>query len=227
MELKNISKVYHTKKEKVEALKDFSYKFDDGKLIAIMGHSGSGKSTLIKIMGLMDTCDEGKIIIDDKVVNDLSEKELADIRMKNIGFVFQDYYLDIDLKAIDNVILPMIINDNISRSDRKKKAEYLLKFVGLDKRINHYPKELSGGEQQRVAIARCLANDPSIILCDEPTGNLDEDNEKIIFKMLSDLSKKGKCVVVVSHSNEIKKYADEVISLKGGKLVKNLSLIHI
>lgn len=221
MELKNISKVYHTKKEKVEALKDFSYKFDDGKLIAIMGHSGSGKSTLIKIMGLMDTCDEGKIIIDDKVVNDLSEKELADIRMKNIGFVFQDYYLDIDLKAIDNVILPMIINDNISRSDRKKKAEYLLKFVGLDKRINHYPKELSGGEQQRVAIARCLANDPSIILCDEPTGNLDEDNEKIIFKMLSDLSKKGKCVVVVSHSNEIKKYADEVISLKGGKLVKN------
>lgn len=221
MELKNISKVYHTKKEKVEALKDFSYKFDDGKLIAIMGHSGSGKSTLIKIMGLMDTCDEGKIIIDDKVVNDLSEKELADIRMKNIGFVFQDYYLDIDLKAIDNVILPMIINDNISRSDRKKKAEYLLKFVGLDKRINHYPKELSGGEQQRVAIARCLANDPSIILCDEPTGNLDEDNETIIFKMLKDLSKKGKCVVVVSHSNEIKKYADEVIYLKGGKLVKN------
>lgn len=221
MELKNISKVYHTKKEKVEALKDFSYKFDDGKLIAIMGHSGSGKSTLIKIMGLMDTCDEGKIIIDDKVVNDLSEKELADIRMKNIGFVFQDYYLDIDLKAIDNVILPMIINDNISRSDRKKKAEYLLKFVGLGDRMNHYPRELSGGEQQRVAIARCLANDPSIILCDEPTGNLDEDNEKIIFKMLSDLSKKGKCVVVVSHSNEIKKYADEVISLKGGKLVKN------
>lgn len=221
MELKNISKVYHTKKEKVEALKDFSYKFDDGKLIAIMGHSGSGKSTLIKIMGLMDTCDEGKIIIDDKVVNDLSEKELADIRMKNIGFVFQDYYLDIDLKAIDNVILPMIINDNISKFDRKKKAEYLLKFVGLGDRMNHYPRELSGGEQQRVAIARCLANDPSIILCDEPTGNLDEDNEKIIFKMLSDLSKKGKCVVVVSHSNEIKKYADEVISLKGGKLVKN------
>lgn len=221
MELKNISKVYHTKKEKVEALKDFSYKFDDGKLIAIMGHSGSGKSTLIKIMGLMDTCDEGKIIIDDKVVNDLSEKELANIRMKNIGFVFQDYYLDIDLKAIDNVILPMIINDNISKFDRKKKAEYLLKFVGLGDRMNHYPRELSGGEQQRVAIARCLANDPSIILCDEPTGNLDEDNEKIIFKMLSDLSKKGKCVVVVSHSNEIKKYADEVISLKGGKLVKN------
>lgn len=221
MELKNISKVYHTKKEKVEALKDFSYKFDDGKLIAIMGHSGSGKSTLIKIMGLMEKSDDGNVIINNKVVNELSEKELADIRMKNIGFVFQDYYLDIDLKAIDNVILPMIINDNISKFDRKKKAEYLLKFVGLGDRMNHYPRELSGGEQQRVAIARCLANDPSIILCDEPTGNLDEDNEKIIFKMLSDLSKKGKCVVVVSHSNEIKKYADEVISLKGGKLVKN------
>lgn len=221
MELKNISKVYHTKKEKVEALKDFSYKFDDGKLIAIMGHSGSGKSTLIKIMGLMEKSDGGNIIINDKVVNELSEKELADIRMKNIGFVFQDYYLDIDLKAIDNVILPMIINDNISKSDRKKNAKELLKFVGLGDRMNHYPRELSGGEQQRVAIARCLANDPSIILCDEPTGNLDEDNETIIFKMLKDLSKKGKCVVVVSHSNEIKKYADEVISLKGGKLVKN------
>ena len=221
MELKNISKVYHTKKEKVEALKDFSYKFDDGKLIAIMGHSGSGKSTLIKIMGLMEKSDDGDIIINDKVVNELSEKELADIRMKNIGFVFQDYYLDIDLKAIDNVILPMIINDNISKSDRKKNAKELLEFVGLGDRINHYPRELPGGEQQRVAIARCLANDPSIILCDEPTGNLDEDNETIIFKMLKDLSKKGKCVVVVSHSNEIKKYADEVISLKGGKLVKN------
>lgn len=221
MELKNISKVYHTKKEKVEALKDFSYKFDDGKLIAIMGHSGSGKSTLIKIMGLMEKSDDGNVIINNKVVNELSEKELADIRMKNIGFVFQDYYLDIDLKAIDNVILPMIINDNISKFDRKKKAEYLLKFVGLGDRMNHYPRELSGGEQQRVAIARCLANDPNIILCDEPTGNLDEDNEETIFKMLSDLSKKGKCVVVVSHSNEIKKYADEVIYLKGGKLVKN------
>lgn len=221
MELKNISKVYHTKKEKVEALKDFSYKFDDGKLIAIMGHSGSGKSTLIKIMGLMEKCDDGNIIINDKVVNELSEKELANIRMKNIGFVFQDYYLDIDLKAIDNVILPMIINNDIAKSDRKKKAKELLEFVGLGDRINHYPRELSGGEQQRVAIARCLANDPSIILCDEPTGNLDEDNETIIFKMLKDLSKKGKCVVVVSHSNEIKKYADEVISLKGGKLVKN------
>lgn len=221
MELKNISKVYHTKKEKVEALKDFSYKFDDGKLIAIMGHSGSGKSTLIKIMGLMEKSDDGNVIINNKVVNELSEKELADIRMKNIGFVFQDYYLDIDLKAIDNVVLPMIINKDITKSDRKKKAEYLLKFVGLGDRMNHYPKELSGGEQQRVAIARCLANDPSIILCDEPTGNLDEDNETIIFKMLKDLSKKGKCVVVVSHSNEIKKYADEVIYLKGGKLVKN------
>lgn len=221
MELKNISKVYHTKKEKVEALKDFSYKFDDGKLIAIMGHSGSGKSTLIKIMGLMEKCDDGNIIINDKVVNELSEKELANIRMKNIGFVFQDYYLDIDLKASDNVILPMIINNDIAKSDRKKKAKELLEFVGLGDRINHYPRELSGGEQQRVAIARCLANDPSIILCDEPTGNLDEDNETIIFKMLKDLSKKGKCVVVVSHSNEIKKYADEVISLKGGKLVKN------
>ena len=221
MELKNISKVYHTKKEKVEALKDFSYKFDDGKLIAIMGHSGSGKSTLIKIMGLMEKSDDGAITINDKVVNELSEKELADIRMKNIGFVFQDYYLDIDLKAIDNVILPMIINRNITKSDRKKKAKELLEFVGLGDRMNHYPRELSGGEQQRVAIARCLANDPSIILCDEPTGNLDEANETIIFKMLKDLSKKGKCVVVVSHSNEIKKYADEVISLKGGKLVKN------
>lgn len=218
MNIENVCKVYKTKNDEVKALDNVSYEFKPGKLYAIMGHSGSGKSTLISILGLIETLTSGRITINNKDISKLKDDELANLRMKYIGFVFQDFYLDEHLKAYENVLLPMLINKEIKKSDRKEKALKLLTDLGLNERINHYPKELSGGECQRVAIARSLANDPKIILADEPTGNLDEENEKLVFETLNDLAKKGKCVIVVTHSEEIKKYADEILKITKGKL---------
>lgn len=218
MNIENVCKVYKTKNDEVKALDNVSYEFKPGKLYAIMGHSGSGKSTLISILGLIETLTSGRITINNKDISKLKDDELANLRMKYIGFVFQDFYLDEHLKAYENVLLPMLINKEIKESDRKEKALKLLTDLGLNERINHYPKELSGGEQQRVAIARSLANDPEIILADEPTGNLDEENEKLVFETLKSLAKKGKCVIVVTHSEEIRKYADEILKITKGKL---------
>ena len=218
MKVENITKIYRTKTSEIKALDNISYEFIPGKMYAIMGHSGSGKSTLISILGLIDTYTSGKISIENKDVSKLKENELADLRMKHIGFVFQDFYLDEHLKAYENIILPMLINKEIKKENRKEKALKLLKELGLEERINHYPGEMSGGECQRVAIARSLANDPQIILADEPTGNLDEENEKLVFSILKDLSKQGKCVIVVTHSEEIKNYADEILTISKGKL---------
>lgn len=215
----NIEKTYSTSTEKVIGITNFSYSFEKGKFYAIMGHSGSGKSTLIRILGLMDNATSGKYVINGKDVSKLSDKELSNIRMENIGFIFQDYYLDQNLKAYENVMLPMLINKKIDRSDRKNKAIDLLNNIGLGDRVNHYPKELSGGEQQRVCITRALANNPDYLLGDEPTGNLDEENEIKVLETLKNLSLNGKCVIVVSHSNEVKNYADEVLFIKNGKLV--------
>lgn len=216
--LEQLSKSYHTKTEKLEVLKKISIAFEEGKFYAITGHSGSGKSTLINILGLIDQFDDGFYYLYDKNVKDLTDKEMSQLRMKNIGFVFQEFYLNTTLKAYENVIVPMLINKQILKSERKKRAVKLLEMVGLKDRIEHFPKELSGGEQQRVAIARALANNPSIIIADEPTGNLDEKNEEQIFELLQKIAKEGKCVIVVSHSKEIKKYADVIYSLSNGEL---------
>lgn len=218
MNIENVCKVYKTKNDEVKALDNVSYEFKPGKLYAIMGHSGSGKSTLISILGLIETYTSGKITINNEDISKLKDNDLSNLRMKYIGFVFQDFYLDEHLKAYENVMLPMLINKEIKKEERKEKAIKLLTDLGLSERINHYPKELSGGECQRVAIARSLANDPKIILADEPTGNLDEENEKLVFETLKDLAKKGKCVIVVTHSEEIKKYADEILKITKGKL---------
>ncbi len=219
IKLKNINKKYIRKDEQIEALKNINLTFENGKFYAIMGHSGSGKSTLIRIIGLMDNYDSGIYTLNKIDVKKLNDIEKSNNRMKEIGFIFQDFYLDKNMSALDNVILPMLINKNIKKDERKQKATNLLKKVGLSERANHFPKELSGGEQQRVCIARALANDPNIILADEPTGNLDEKNEQIIFEQLKELSKEGKCIIVVSHSNEVKKYADEIINLKSGEII--------
>ena len=219
MELKNVSKIYKLKDEEINALSDFSYKFDMGIMYGVRGDSGSGKSTLINILGLLETPTKGTYIIDKRDVSKLNSKELADLRLNTIGFVFQDFYLDENMTALENVMLPLLINKSLSFKEKEEKAKKLLTEVGLVNRIKHFPKELSGGECQRVAIARALANNPKIILADEPTGNLDEDNEKIIFEQLKKLSKEGKCVIVVSHSDEINNYADEILKISKGKLV--------
>lgn len=216
--LENLTKSYHTEKEKLEVLKSINVDFEEGKFYAIMGHSGSGKSTLINILGLIDQFDEGNYYLYEKNVKNLNDKQLSKLRMKNIGFIFQEFYLNNTLKAYENVIVPMIINDKINKNDRKKRAFKLLEVVGLKDRVEHFPKELSGGEQQRVAIARALANNPNILIGDEPTGNLDEKNEEQIFKLLKEISRRGKCVIIVSHSNEIKEYADVILSLSNGNL---------
>lgn len=220
IELKNASKSYNNTKEEVKALININLGFEKGKFYAIMGHSGSGKSTLVSILGLMNKFDSGEYFLNGKDVKNINDKEASEIRMKELGFVFQEFYLDEYMTAKENIILPMLINKNIEKQDRDSIALELLKKMSLLDRKDHLPKELSGGEKQRVCIARALANNPSIILADEPTGDLDEKNEKIIFEYLKQLSKDGKCVIVVSHSNEVKKYADVVINLKSGELVK-------
>lgn len=218
IQLKNISKIYDKDNEKIYALKNVTFNFEKGKFYAIMGNSGAGKSTLLQCIGLLDCVNSGEIFINGKDSLILNDDEISKVRKENIGFVFQSYYLNPIMKAYENVMIPMYLNKEMSREERKSKAIELLEMVGMKDRINHYPKELSGGEQQRVAIARALANDPDIILADEPTGNLDKNNEKKIFEILKDLSNIGKCVIVVSHNAEIKKYADEIVTIKDGEL---------
>lgn len=217
IELKNVSKVYEKKDEKIIALDDISYNFESGKFYAITGHSGSGKSTLINILGTLDKVTSGIYKLDGKDISTLDDNELSKIRNKKIGFIFQNYNLEQKMKAYENVMLPMLLGD-LSLEEMKEIAIDKLTEVGLKERVNHFPKELSGGEQQRVSIARALVNNPNIILADEPTGNLDEVNEKKIFDLLKQIAKEGKCVIVVSHSDIIKSYADVVLKINSGKL---------
>ena len=216
--LKNVTKNYISRHRNILVLDDISVEFLSGTFYLIIGHSGNGKSTLINILGLIDSKFDGNYTIYGQNISTLNDKDLAKIRMQHIGFIFQDFYLDPYLKAIENVIVPMYINKSIAKENRKSKAIELLDRVGLKERIHHFPRELSGGEQQRVAIARALANDPDIILADEPTGNLDSTNEKMVFEQLKKLSKDGKCVIVVSHSDLAKKYADVVYEIDNHKL---------
>lgn len=219
MELKNVSKSFYVNNKNIDVLQNINYKFEPGLFYAIMGESGNGKTTLINILGLLENVTSGKYLIANQDVTHLNDKETALLRRDYIGFVFQDFNLDDNLKAYENVMVPMLINKNINNP--KKQAINILQELGLEDRLEHYPKQLSGGEQQRVAIARALANNPKVILADEPTGNLDSENEKKIFQILKKLSKDGKCVIVVSHSNTIKKYADIVLKISKGKLSDN------
>ncbi len=219
MYLENISKIYDEKgSNPVIALKDITISFKQSTMYAIMGESGSGKTTLLNIIGLLDRATQGKYLLDNKDINDYNETELAKIRNNKIGFVFQNYFLDNKLTALENILLPTIINNKYSKDEYLKKAQNLLKEFGLSERANHNPKQLSGGECQRVAIIRALINDPEIIIADEPTGNLDSKHEQEIFKLLKDISRTGKCVIVVSHNSNIKKYCDEIFYLEKGTL---------
>ena len=216
--LENIYKEYKLGKENIVALNNVCVEFQEGKMYAIMGRSGSGKSTLVHILGLLDNPTSGHIYIDNKDVTNLKEDKVQEIIGQNIGFVFQKFYLNNNLTALENVILPSLINKKMTKDERRKKAIKLLKLVGLENRLNHKPKELSGGEAQRVAIARSLINNPKIIIADEPTGNLDKTSELTIFKLLKEISKQDKIVIVVSHNELIKEYANKVYYLDDGVL---------
>ena len=212
--LNEISKDYYIKKRKIKVFNNLNIKFEYNKLYGLVGNSGCGKSTLIKILGLLEKPSDGYILIDDQVTKNRTDEEESVIRNKKIGFVFQDYLLDNNLNVIDNVLLPIYANQKYDYKAKMNKAIELLSELGLENRLSHFPSQLSGGEQQRVAIARALINDPCIILADEPTGNLDKQNEIKILTILKNLSTNGKCVIVVSHSGIIKDFADEIINLE-------------
>lgn len=211
IEVKELVKQYH---EHTKVLDRFSFQFKKGTFYAIMGRSGAGKSTLLNIIGTIDEPTSGEVLVEGIPLSGMTEKEKAEFRMKYIGFVFQGFYLNPYINAVENVMIPMRINPEIPPKNRRELALALLDNFGVAGLEQSYPSQMSGGEQQRVCIARALANNPKIILADEPTGNLDSENEKIVFSYLKQLSEQGHVIITVSHNEKIKEYADEVIVLE-------------
>ena len=218
LQLSNVSKTYGTDSHSVTVLKKINLEIKKGDFIALMGPSGSGKSTLMHIAGCLDVPTSGKVIFENKDVSKLSEGELAQIRNKKIGFVFQSFNLIPRTTALDNVQLPLIYAgvDIEERQERSKKA---LELLGLKERITHFPNQLSGGEQQRTAIARALVNKPSIILADEPTGNLDSKTGKEIIEVFKKLNRNGNTIVLVTHDEKIAQIAKKIIKIYDGEIV--------
>lgn len=220
IKLENVWKVYKLGKIDVPALAGVSLEIKEKTFLSIIGPSGSGKSTLLNIIGCLDFPTKGKVFLDGQNIEELPEKDLAKIRGKKIGFVFQQFNLFPNLNALENVTLPMIFQ-KISEKEREIRAKKLLDMVGLKDRLNHKPAELSGGEQQRVAIARALANDPEIIIADEPTGNLDSKSGAIIMDILKKLhQEKNTTMVVVTHDPKIASYSEQIIKIQDGKIIE-------
>jgi len=215
IETTDISKRYVMGMEVIEALKSVTISVNKGEYVAFMGPSGSGKSTLMNIVGCLDTPTSGRYILNNKDVSDMTESELAEIRNKEIGFVFQTFNLLPRMSSLDNVALPLIYA-GLNKADRTEKAMLSLRNVGLENRAGHKPNELSGGQRQRVAIARALVNDPSILLADEPTGNLDSKTSYEIMDLFDQLHKKGNTIVMVTHEEDIAQYAHRIIRLRDG-----------
>jgi len=218
--LKNVTKTYRMGNVDVNAVRGVSLDISPGEFVAVTGPSGSGKSTLMNMIGCLDYPTKGNIYLDSQDISTLEESDLAQIRGKKIGFVFQTFNLIPILSAAENVSLPMIFQ-GVSKEKRLKRATHLLTGVGLKERIHHKPNELSGGEMQRVAIARSLANDPEVILADEPTGNLDSANGKIVMETLRNLNKKEKkTIIMVTHDQNLMKYAKRIIRIRDGQIAK-------
>lgn len=220
LECKNIVHKYKKKDRRLVVLNNVNYNFKAGKIYAVVGKSGAGKTTLINILGLLFNPTSGDVFINGMSTAKMNDKKLSFIRNKNIGFVFQSFYLNPLMSAFENIALPMYINSDKSNKEIVDRVKELLSLVELEDRASHFPKELSGGEQQRIAIARALANNPNVILADEPTGSLDPENEANIMKILKNMSKSGKCVIIVTHSEKIKEYVDVVLEIKNGTIVE-------
>ena len=214
----NINKTYKNGSLELQVLKNISFKVDKGEFLAIMGSSGSGKSTMMNILGCLDNQYKGRYILDGIDISKSSENELSEIRNKKIGFIFQSFNLLPRLTALENVELPLVYS-SVPKEERHKRANELLEMVGLKDRTHHRPNELSGGQRQRVAIARALVNNPSIILADEPTGNLDSKSEEEIIEILQKLNKMGKIIVIVTHEPNIGEIAQRKIVFKDGEII--------
>jgi putative ABC transport system ATP-binding protein len=214
----HLSKIYNNAEIKTVALEDISFEIKKGEFLAIMGPSGSGKSTLMHILGALDVPTSGEYWLDGQNIADFNEDQLADIRNQKIGFVFQAYNLLPRITALQNVMLPMMYG-NIAKEERIKKAKKFLEMVGLADRLYHTPGQLSGGQQQRVAIARALSMNPSIILADEPTGNIASNQAAEVMKIFEDLNKKGHTIILITHEADIAQHAKRVIHLRDGKII--------
>lgn len=220
IEIKNINKIYKNGSVETQVLFNASIKIKKGEFVAIIGPSGSGKSTLMHILGLLDTPTSGQYLLNEKDVSNLSDDNLADVRNKEIGFIFQAYNLLPRMTALKNVMLPMAYA-GIDRKEREQKAKDLLEKVGLKDKMYNLPNKLSGGQKQRVAIARALTLNPSILLADEPTGNLPTAQSDEIIDMFKKLNEDGNTVIVITHNDEIAKRAKRVITLVDGKIIKD------
>ncbi|EAA24788.1 Lipoprotein releasing system ATP-binding protein lolD [Fusobacterium vincentii ATCC 49256] len=219
MKLEDIDKFYMETGNKLHILRKLNLEVKRGEFVSILGKSGSGKSTLLNIMGLLDKIDGGKIWIDNKEVSSLNEMERNNIKNHFLGFVFQFHYLMSEFTALENVMIPALLNNFKNKAEIEKEAKELLEIVGLAERIKHKPNQLSGGEKQRVAIARAMINKPKLILADEPTGNLDEDTGELIFSLFRKINKEhNQSIVVVTHARDLSQVTDRQVYLKRGVL---------
>ena len=219
MKLEDIDKFYMETGNKLHILKKLNLEVKRGEFVSILGKSGSGKSTLLNIMGLLDKIDGGKIWIDNKEVSSLNEMERNNIKNHFLGFVFQFHYLMSEFTALENVMIPALLNNFKNKTEIEKEAKELLEIVGLAERMKHKPNQLSGGEKQRVAIARAMINKPKLILADEPTGNLDEDTGEFIFSLFRKINKEhNQSIVVVTHARDLSQVTDRQVYLKRGVL---------
>ena len=221
IEVVGVRKTYMMGKTKVHALQGLDVTIHQGELVAIMGHSGSGKSTLMNIIGALDYPTEGSYFLDGIEINMLGKNELADIRNQKIGFVFQGYNLLARTSAVENAELPLLYDRTNRVKNHRKAAIDALERVGLGDRIDHYPNELSGGQQQRVAIARALVTEPSIVLADEPTGNLDSRTTAEVMQLFQELNEQGVTILIVTHEADVVRYAKRVIELRDGRVVRD------
>ncbi|MEE3417395.1 MAG: ABC transporter ATP-binding protein [Prevotella sp.] len=223
IQLNNIKKVFSTEDFDTWALREVNLEIKKGEFVAIMGPSGCGKSTLLNILGLIDNPTEGTYMLNEQDVSMLSESKRTDIRKGMIGFVFQSFNLIDELNVYENIELPLLYM-GISASERKKRVEAVMEQLSMSHRRRHYPRQLSGGQQQRVAIARAIVAQPSIILADEPTGNLDSKNSKEVMNMLQQLHKQGTTIIMVTHSLHDASYAERIINLYDGQVVEQVEL---
>ena len=220
IKLENVWKIYKMGEVEVPALKGINLSVKKGEFLAVMGPSGSGKSTAMNMIGVLDIPTRGKIFLEGQDISKLAESDLAQIRGKKIGFIFQQFNLIPTISALENVALPMIFQ-NMPKEERFERATKLLEMVGLGERVRHKPNELSGGQQQRVAIARSLVNDPEVILADEPTGNLDSTSGRNVIDFLQDLHKKeNKTIVMVTHDQNVARHAQRTEYLHDGQIVR-------
>lgn len=215
--IENMKKIYNPGENEVRALDGIDLDIEKGDLVAIVGHSGSGKSTLMNMLGCLDTPTSGKYVLDGQDVASMTDNQLADVRNKEIGFIFQGFNLISNLDAVENVELPLVYR-GVSKNERKQLAMESLKSVGLEDRMKHKPNEMSGGQQQRVAVARAVAAKPPIILADEPTGNLDTKSTQEIMEILKELHRSGRTVIIITHDEEIASQAHRVIRILDGRI---------